>query len=114
MFVPEQIEKPLLLLRFLGEHMAVIFRESDDPAVVRARVGRVAVDLRRPRDPAEGLEFSHGEAHRESDGDTAVRGSERDFRLAGQYLDLVLGGKELDQFSASTSSIQLPRVAPKR
>lgn len=108
MFVPEQVEKPLLLLRFLGEHMAVIFRESDDPAVVRARVGRVAVDRRRPRDPAEGLEFSHGEAHRESGGD------ERDFRLAGQYLDLVLGGKELDQFSASTSSIQLPRVAPKR
>src|SRR4051794_8999391 len=59
MLAPEFLKEPRALLRFFGQHMAAIGCRSDDPAVVRARSGNVAIDCCRPCQPAEGFALRH-------------------------------------------------------
>ncbi|CAG6398483.1 hypothetical protein SCOCK_70167 [Actinacidiphila cocklensis] len=93
MLVAEFLEEEGALLRFLGQHVTTISRGRDHPAVVRARTGFVAVDRRLPREPGEGLVLRHVESHGKSHRHPAVRGSELQYRLIAQDLDLIFGRK---------------------
>src|ERR1700691_1211921 len=90
---PEFLEEEGALLRFLAQQVTACVRWSDDPAVIGARTGLVAVDQCRPREPAAGHALRHDKMHRKANRHPAVSGSERKFRLTGQDLDLIFGRK---------------------
>src|SRR5215813_8591699 len=93
MLVPDHLKEEGALLRLLGQHMTPIVCGSDDPAVIATRTGFVAIDCRRPSEPAAGHKFRHSETHRKANSYPAISGSERQFRLTGQDLDLIFGRK---------------------
>src|SRR5215469_9633296 len=93
MFTPDQFKEEVALLRLLGQHMTPVLCRSDDPAVISRRPGFVAINCRRPREPATRYEFSNDEAHRIANRYPMEFGSESQRRFTAQDVHLIFGRK---------------------